>query len=410
MILKPDLFIVKNFILAYPISYFFFSIIMIIGLVKYLSLIFKQVTFRISRSLCILAISFCFGGMLLVPIIILIFIALYLLGKEKKTNYAIVHITTVGMLLLITVGWVLYIKYHISFNSASDLTVIEIIRKLYKYPSIYNKVLNKPIEFGLIHEYLIALIGMALYYIIKCKGKSIVGLDYCFIFLLVGITLTGIAKSFYNHPRYYYYTYPILIIFTSYFAISLWNSSSKIATYRVLTAICVCLYVFYQLDTSYNMIIEELPGNRRNYTTNRLYLDHRTCCQYYNEISKDQDYVLSFSRTHELSVYCEGLIDACIRPRSGDSVLDEYVGDETHNISGAKFIDSKDELETILHNDIAKNSSVWIFKTNMYVREGYWESYLLKSLSGNIVCVADDKQNYLIKISSERLKEILHEL
>lgn len=302
------------------------------------------------------------------------------------------YLSTCIVLTVISIGWAVYMELLIHYVPDIEirLSFFEALRKLFNYPKIYQAILKPIIIEGVLYEFVIAFIGVITFLLIAIKNIDNKTLSSVPLLILLIFLAIGIGKSIYSDIRYFYFTYPLLLLYSALLAVTLYNVLQPYAYGKTICVAAIAIFLLSQFLFSWKTISAEV-GSEKPFSYAPIYFDYRTCGTYLQENRSDRDYVVAFASAHQSAVYC-GTINACYRPH-----LMEHQGD-FHYITGSKYIDTKEDLKTyITENTYIKN--IWIIFSKDSFRNESWEYGLIEKIEAYTVCEAMDNNIFLIKVS-----------
>lgn len=406
MFLLPDLQIIKFCILEHPFFYFpLFAILLIIS-AYYFKFAWLTTGSLVRRSIYFLLVLSALSQFLLVSCLLLAYYVIILICNgelSKKKNIQLVLLTLLFMMLL-TMGWTFYITLLDNYYPTLQMSVIEILCKLYNYPRIYFKVIFPILKQGLLYEVAFSFAGMIMIgvrLLRDSRNEWNFGLGVICFMILVTFCGVGISKTYYSHVRYFYFIYPLLLMFCGILVALLWNMLTQRRIEKFVLAILFISFSLFQIHVSWTRVVNAVPGKEEMYSWSRTYLDNKTCCEYLESNRGKNDHVIAFASAHQSSVYC-GAIDACIRPK-----LREYEGQQYHYITGSRFFDTRNELILLLKAYMLSGQRLWIVVSKRHVRPGTWEYPIIKEMRKHTVCEATDNNTSLIRISTTEFLNLI---
>lgn len=402
MLLLPDVTIISRFVLQHPFYYLLFFLLMGAGSTYYLRTIYRLETSKVSRTIYGLIILFALGHFLLISLILTTYQVIFLFRKgqlRSKENCRILLLTCL-ILISFTIGWIVYIQILAQVSSFKPITIGGTITKLYNYPKIFQKVIKPIIRYKIAYEAGISLLGICLI-VFGRSDRMRKGLSFILIILLISYCTTGIAKTYYSHIRYFYYTYPLLLIFIGLLAVTIWDYVRNLNKISVSFFVCaVSALLILQFFVSWNKVVHTVPGAEKNFSYSKTYLDYKTCGNFLTQNKSPSDYVIAFASAQQSAVYC-GTINACYRPNTI-----EYTGKKFHYITGSKFFDSKQDMISITE-ETQNAGNLWILINKNIFKTNSWEYQIIKKLKKYNECKAQDGVTSLAKLTPKNFLILL---
>jgi len=407
MLIIPDLTILKLCVNDHPLLYCIFILASCSISFYCLKKIFALNNSIVDRIIFVSITIFAVSHFLLISFLLTVYQAIYFLyqGELRLKRAVNTLLWTFMTLIFISFGWVCYIQLLSNLNVEMSLSIIETVRKLYNYPKIFEKAVIPIIELGIFYEVVIAFCGIFFLFLPKLDDTRNNAISFTLILLLIGFCVTGIAKTLYNHIRYFYYLYPLFLILIAVVIVSarIWVGKSR--TLKAAFVVGLSIIFGFQIWISWENVVNASPGSEERYSYSRIYLDHKTCGNYLNSNGAKIDYVITFASAHQLAVYFKGTIHACIKPN-----LIQYEGEEYHYITGSKFFETKEELGSLIKRNGKTGVNVWIFIDERYKKYENWENHFIHSLKEYTVCQASDQNTSLSKISYQQFLDLLDTL
>jgi len=245
-------------------------------------------------------------------------------------------------------------------------------------------------QLGVLHQFVAAFMGIAIFLFFDTRNVNNKAVSRTALLILLIFLAIGISKTFYSHVRYFYFTYPLLLLYSASLSIFLWNILRRYSYGKIACVATIGIFFMFEIIFSWQVINAEI-GSEKPFSYIPIYVDYKTPGSYLQENRSNGDYVIAFAPPHQAAVYC-GTVDVCYRP-----ALMEHRGD-LHYITGSKYFDTKEDLEKMIaENPHIKN--IWIIFSKRCFKSGSWQYELMERIKHFIVCEALDNNTLLIKIS-----------
>lgn len=406
MLIFPELIIPQTLLLQHPLWGMLFLLATACPAFFYLRLVFKCEDATIIRLFHIAMVLAALSHLLLIAILCLALLVIqksnvdHLRSRETTKMLA----AAAGLIALLTIAWTLAIillgKHHPDLHSG----LLAIFRKLFNYPRLYEKVVIPFVQGGVLLETVLAACG-AFAILLRppatIQARRAAGFFLCLILLC--LSASGIAKTLYNHIRYFYYLYPLLLLLAAFFLVQTGRFLAQRSRIGLTVFGLFCLgFLGWNLSTVWTEVITSKTGATEKFGFARVHLDHRTCCDFLQQQRTSADFLVDFGRPNETAVYCGG-INASLRP-----ALQENRGRETHYITGSQLFDSPQELNALLQEKTTATTKVWLMSCQFYLPQTSWAHDLLALLAKNQVCQAADNNTVLYSVTSSDLQKLLH--
>lgn len=398
MVLFPDLSILQTFILGHPLAYGIFFLLQAVIAGFFLLFIKRHVPASVSRIVYFLIILFAVFHFFLISLLLFVLEVISLFSKGEARSRAVLNIVAVtsAVLAIFAVLWVGYI--HILDPGYS---VGAAIKKLLNYPKIFEKVISPVVYYNVWPELALAAVGGVVLLLLARERQLVLGTSFCIALLLLSVSGTGIAETFYSHVRYIYYLCPLLLGLIAAAIVLLWDRfAQRLLAVRLLLIAVVAAGAGFQGYITWTKVVQARPGSTELYSYAREYFDFKTCCEYLTREKSGADYVVAFTSAHQSAVYC-GKIDACLRPATR-----EHQGVQHHYITGSIFFDTPGDLMGIVSRNVPDRATVWVLYSESF-RKPDWGARLTADLAAAVVCTAEDDDTKLVRITKEDFLRLL---